>query len=371
MGFWSRPQATGLRRVLFQLHLWAGIGLGVYLLMMSVTGSALLFRIDMQRAQYPELFTPRSGPVVRPEVVLASLQRAYPGAQIAGVDAPTDRRPTYLAYVAQGGNFLTVLLDPADGHALGELPARGVAAFLQDLHFNLLGGSTGETINGIGALCFVVMIFTGLLIWWQGSRRWTRGLKVVLQQPASRVNRELHGAVGFWTLPLLLMWAITALSFIFRSEFRATVNAILPLTVPAPVQSRPVAGATPLANEVLIARAEAARPGLPVARVVVPYSPESSFQVLFARHSPTLVSEKLDAVHLDQYSGEVISVPALRRSAGDMVMEWAGPLHVGSFGGAGVRVLWCLLGLAPALLFVTGFIAWWQRVVRPRPEVQP
>ena len=41
-------------------------------------------------------------------------------------------------------------------------------------------------------------------------------------------------------------------------------------------------------------------------------------------------------------------------------------LHVGNFAGNGVRGLWLLLGLAPPLLFVTGFTMWWTRVVRPR-----
>jgi uncharacterized iron-regulated membrane protein len=47
-------------------------------------------------------------------------------------------------------------------------------------------------------------------------------------------------------------------------------------------------------------------------------------------------------------------------------MAWVSPLHVGSFGGAGVRVAWLVLGLMPPVLFVTGFTMWWTRVVRPR-----
>jgi uncharacterized iron-regulated membrane protein len=47
-------------------------------------------------------------------------------------------------------------------------------------------------------------------------------------------------------------------------------------------------------------------------------------------------------------------------------MAWVAPLHVGNFGGNAVRVAWLVLGLSPPLLFVTGFILWWTRVVRPR-----
>lgn len=41
------------------------------------------------------------------------------------------------------------------------------------------------------------------------------------------------------------------------------------------------------------------------------------------------------------------------------------PLHVGDFGGWPVKVLWVLLGLAPPVLFVSGFIMWWYRVLNP------
>ena len=54
------------------------------------------------------------------------------------------------------------------------------------------------------------------------------------------------------------------------------------------------------------------------------------------------------------------------RTAGDVIMAWVAPLHVGNFGGFGIRLAWAILGLAPALLFVTGFIMWWTRVVKPR-----
>jgi len=47
-------------------------------------------------------------------------------------------------------------------------------------------------------------------------------------------------------------------------------------------------------------------------------------------------------------------------------MAWIAPLHVGGFNATGLRVAWFLLGLAPPALFVTGFIMWWTRVVRPR-----
>ena len=46
-------------------------------------------------------------------------------------------------------------------------------------------------------------------------------------------------------------------------------------------------------------------------------------------------------------------------------------IHVGDFGGWPVKALWVVLGLVPPLLFVTGFIMWWNRVVQPRLKRRP
>lgn len=43
-------------------------------------------------------------------------------------------------------------------------------------------------------------------------------------------------------------------------------------------------------------------------------------------------------------------------------------LHFGRFGGLAVRWSWVVLGLLPAVLFFTGFILWWRRVIKRRPR---
>src|SRR5438105_3997983 len=54
MNYWQRwiwqPQSVWLRRATFQVHMWAGIGVGLYVLMASVTGSILVYRNELYRA---------------------------------------------------------------------------------------------------------------------------------------------------------------------------------------------------------------------------------------------------------------------------------------------------------------------------------
>ena len=82
MNLWRRwmrqPQRVWLRRALFQIHLWTGIGLGLYVVMLSMTGSALVYRTEL------DLFfrTPRPDVRARRQ---ARTQRGDPGDRRAAV----------------------------------------------------------------------------------------------------------------------------------------------------------------------------------------------------------------------------------------------------------------------------------------------
>ena len=51
---WLRePQTLLLRRVLFQIHLWVGIATGLYIALIALTGSILVYRIELYSAFSP------------------------------------------------------------------------------------------------------------------------------------------------------------------------------------------------------------------------------------------------------------------------------------------------------------------------------
>jgi uncharacterized iron-regulated membrane protein len=212
------------------------------------------------------------------------------------------------------------------------------------------------------------MAVTGLVIWWPGRSHWRRGLTVNFRRQWKRVTWDLHGAVGIWTLLFVMMWSVTGVYFAFPTAFRSTVNRISTITVTRAPRSdpSPAAQSAQPTWRALIGEARRQAPGQHVARVVVPSSASAAFLVMFSSVRPTPVGAELTPVYLDQFTGELLAAPPVGRTFGDIVMAWVAPLHVGSFGGPGVRLVWCVLGLSPPVLFVTGFIMWWTRVVRSR-----
>ena len=359
------------RRALFQVHLWVGVLTGLYIFVVCASGAALVFRIDMQRAMHPALFTPRtSGPVADPVAVMDSVRKAYPAATLSGVDAPTTSRPTYLAYASSGDRFLTLLLDPVSAELLGELPEQSFVRTLQDLHFDLLGGRNGRIVNGIGALFLLAMCVTGLVIWWPGRSSWKRGLTVDFRRQWKRVNWDLHSAIGIWTVALIAMWAVTGVYFAFPTPFRLTVNRISPMTRRPPPESDPSRARHRRGQHGARWSMKPSQrvPGQHVARVVRALLRHRGVprDVLPCRSRRRLAARSHVRLSRSIHGAVLADAAATRRTVGDLVMAWVAPLHVGNFGGNAVRVAWLILGMSPPVLFVTGFIMWWTRVVRPR-----
>ena len=51
---------------------------------------------------------------------------------------------------------------------------------------------------------------------------------------------------------------------------------------------------------------------------------------------------------------------------GDTVLYWLAYLHFGRFAGWPIKLLWALIGLVPPVMFITGALMWWNRVVQPQ-----
>jgi uncharacterized iron-regulated membrane protein len=374
--FYYRPQSVALRKLLFQVHLWVGIGVGLYVLVIGVSGAALVFRDQMQHALYPQFFPHSASAGAQANIadVVDNMKAAFPEYRLVGVSVPNPERHAFVGFIYKDEKYRAVFADTATGAVIGSFTEKSIILWLQNLHFYLLAGTTGLFVNGIGALLLLSLCITGLVIWWPGVASWTRGLKIDFRKNWKRVNWDLHNAVGFWTLAIVLMWAVTGAYLAFPQTFRDIVGVLTPTSVNKAVSSTvPIdAGAKPVDVHALVWKAEQVVPGSHVTRVSLPTTMQGVVQVAVTRTVPA-ARENADYVYLnfDQFSGDLLQTRDLaNRTTGDAIVSWFGRLHVGSFGGLPIKILWLILGLAPALLFITGTIMWWNRVVLPRMRLE-
>jgi uncharacterized iron-regulated membrane protein len=223
---WIRqPQLLRSRRFLAQVHLWTGLTLGAYILLISVTGS-----LSVLRADFHGWVAPRSVPVegtrLAGDALRDAARRTYPAFEVTNLFERRRPDTPVIVTLQRDGATVDRLFDPYAGRDLGLAypPIAEAMEWVVDLHDNLLTGTTGRTVNGIGALSFMALAITGAIIWWPGVGRVSHSLVPGKPAKSARFARRLHNALGIWALALVLIWAITAIYFAFPDPFESTID---------------------------------------------------------------------------------------------------------------------------------------------------
>lgn len=220
------PQRVTIRRWAGRLHLWLALGLGAYVVVLSLSGSAVVFRRELNQWLVPRAVESTDGERLTGEALRGAVARVYSRATVVEVREPSRTERPVLVTIEANGDRSDRLFDPFAARDLGEsFPATlRFVEWLVDLHDNLLAGRTGRVVNGLGGAAFLLLIATGTWIWWPGTRRLGRAL--VLGRPAAtrRFLWRLHGFLGIWSLALLIVWATTAIYFAFPEPFERTID---------------------------------------------------------------------------------------------------------------------------------------------------
>ncbi len=235
-GFWQRPQAVGWRRALFQAHLWAGLAIGLYVFVISLSGSAIVLRGELDKALCPQIIIVRpAGPRLSSTQLLAAAGRVFarfPRFNPALIHIVGPRVPgaaVEVWYSPNGGRLrLERLIDPYSGRDLGDTVACEPApiTWIANLHDQLLGGYRGERLNGAGAVMLTLMCLTGLVLWWPGRSRWQRSLTLHQGVGWRRFSWDLHSVIGFWMFLLLLLWSFTAIYLAFPRAYYGVIGLL-------------------------------------------------------------------------------------------------------------------------------------------------
>lgn len=304
--FIHRPQPLRVRKALFQVHLWVGLGVGLYLFVIGVTGASIVFIEEMEHALFGHFHhvADPSGPPAPLPVILRDAAAAYPDHRLVSVYPPTPERETWVAYLLKDRKYMAAFLHPVTAKPIGEVrAAESWLHWLQDLHVNLLSGVPGRIVNGVGALFLLTLCVTGAVIWWPGRKNWRRGTRVDFRRSGKRINWDLHSATGFWTLALLGIWAVSGVYFAFPKQFRAAVNTVSAVSYLGPPQSDPKGKGPAPTPEILVARGGDESPGSRFGGLVLPATETSPWLVLMMREDPEDF-DNADYVYFDRYSGE-------------------------------------------------------------------
>lgn len=222
-----RPQNLWVRKALFQVHLWVGIGVALYIFVISVSGSAIVYRRQFM-GKYARKFVTvaASGPKLSERELQQDMERAYPAYKMTlFVEVRRADQPVTMTLERRKKSIVR-LVNPYTGADLGDPESKAERAFLWvvDLHDNLLAGENGRIYNGIGSILATLVALSGMFLWWPGIKNWYRSMGVRPGVSFERFNWDLHSAMGFWSSSFILIWGVSGIYFAFPDLFEAVLD---------------------------------------------------------------------------------------------------------------------------------------------------
>lgn len=394
----NKPKS--LRYWLGQIHLWTGLILLLPLVMMGITGSVLVYAHDIEHLfGHGEPLATTPGEWRSPAEIIAAAQAANsePGRVPIAVRWPSEvgdpaavrlsrpgmagERPQMRGGPQQGqaqgaqgavpavspfAGSLQLLVDPVSLQVLETQQAMtGWVRFFHDLHGHLfISGGVGRQLVGYLGIAMLVLGVSGLVIWWPRSGQWKAAFTIRKGAKGLRLHRDLHGAVGIWSLVLFLLVNFTGVYLAFPQQISGAVNAVFPgrdmraAMFQARVE-RPQPGQTAIALDDAVMLALSRAPDARFLNAFLPTRPEQALRIGLVRGTPE-DGAPVVTVLIDPWRHSVIDVfDPKTLSVGETIIAWQRALHYGTGLGGLYKFLVFVSGVIIPLFAVTGFFMWW------------
>ena len=356
-----------MRKKLFKWHSLSALVALIPLMLIAITGSILVFKVEIDTLLQPEHMT-----VLKSE----NQTRVNLNTLIATVE---DKHVNYLLgswelfdQTLSNGNYradTAYIISKETGHwhklyvnqYTGELLSTPVSVehdftdWLVSLHYTFLLDFTGTVLGSIFAIVLLFLAISGIIL----HRRFWQKLFTLRFGAAKRIfYSDLHKLLGIVSSPVLLILAITGGYY----NIAAGVHDVEEHIEAHPLLTEPLYSQQ-IDFQQLIENTKVDIQGYRATYFTFPFEPE--LHITFYGEVPTpnpLTSEYASMLTYNRTNGELMHSYDIRTAPSiNVLVDSFRKLHFGYFGGLTSKIIWCLLGLTPLWLALTGLYFYWFR----------
>ena len=210
-----RLEGAALYRTLWRWHFYAGLWCIPFVILLALTGSLYLFKPQFEawqdRAFESVAFT---GPRIGPAAEVATALRAVPSAKFTEYELPHATQAAGRVWLRSAdGEKVRVVVQPVTGEVLDVVKDKSrPMQVIHDLHGELLLGDGGSLFVELAACWAIVMVLSGLYLWWPRSAKGFAGVLYLRLGQGKRIFwRDLHAVTGIWISVLALFLLFSGL----------------------------------------------------------------------------------------------------------------------------------------------------------------
>lgn len=393
-------------RALWRWHFYAGLIVAPFLLILAVTGSIYLFNDEIDDALYSaQRFVAVHTAQVPPSRMIDAALKAYPGAATR-IDLPGAPDRSAVVFVTPDhGEPLRVSVDPGTGRVLGwTIYARTLVGFADEMHGSLTLGTIGDRIVELAACWALVLIATGLNLWWPRGRGGLGGILYPRLAAGGRLFwRDLHAVIGFWSVAFIAFLLLTGLPWAgIQGDLLNRGTAALGIGYPASNRTHNAPTSVPMKTALGEAPWTMELAPMPTSTAAADHAGHAGHEMTMAAHDDAAVAgidriatavtrdhhvigayrlflpsgptgvytaytypdqpQGQHTLYFDRWTGGLI------REVGYPDYGWAAKaielgvqLHMGNYFGLANQLVMLTTCIAIVLLVISGVIMWWKR----------
>jgi uncharacterized iron-regulated membrane protein len=371
-----------------RVHLWLGLTSGLMVLFLSVTGCLYVFSHEITNwLRHDEMYVQqvKENPLPVSEVWKSAQDfigadkpisnvTVYNNPEKALVFTVYERSEGSVWYFKNIKNYYSIYADPYTGKVLGiydeELDFFNIVKML---HWSLLlETEIGQPVIGWSTFIFVVMLITGIILWWPKNKAARKQRFTFLWKDSTkwrRKNYDLHNILGFYISAIALIIAFTGMVFAF-TWFKAIVYVAASGTIVPPEvvkeQSVVADGDKDAAFNKACSITKERHAGADAFRLTPAADSTGVINAYVQQHEG--VYYKLHNIQFDQYNGKLLSERRHEdKNFGEKLITANYDIHVGAILGIPGKIIAFIGSFICGMLPVTGFLIWYGRNFKKSP----
>ncbi|WP_299004223.1 PepSY domain-containing protein [uncultured Shewanella sp.] len=353
------------KKKLFKLHSWLALLAMIPILVISITGSIIVFKPEIDAWLMPENATLTDVATERMSLnsLIDNIHTQLPNYELGTWEVFDDKQTADAVYVIKRDTFdwFKVYLNPYTGQVLSKpvVLDHYLTDWLVELHYTFLLKEAGVFVGLLSAMILLFLGISGIILYRQFWKRfftlrWNKQMRVFFS--------DFHKMVGITASPVLIILAVTGgywnlAEFVHEMSHTAEEKSFV-------LQDKRYSDS--ISFDALNQDAMQRIDGFKLTYLVFPFEP--GMNISYRGSVPTdnsLMSDYSSGVNYDPNNGAFMVKWDIRSSGlGAKILDSFINLHFGTFAGLTSRILWSVLGGMPLFLSFTGFYLWYSRRVK-------
>lgn len=337
------------KSTLLKYHSWFGLISGIFIVLLGISGSILVFQHDIEDALWEEYIKVEATGERSIDKGLQTIQENYDNWNLRLINFEEGealvfnlRRPT---------ERLFVFVHPTSGEiikVLNELTT--ISRWLLKFHYSFQAGIFGRVLVFVIGVLFLLSLLTGIYLHRRSIIDVLLLREKIIFSNKRALHSSLHRVVGVWSLLLNLLLVVTGTFLAYAVMMAAFAGQKIPQP---PVVDAPM--------EKILSEIESDYTDFTPTYMSFPRSDAGTVSIYGKfDDDPFYYSEYYNSISANYSTGEITGVTRIQEA--DFATKFSStllPLHFGNFGGIWTKLLYCIVGLSGPLLSITGFYIWW------------